>query len=122
MSVSHEHRAFWRAPFQAVVRLVDAKGSWEAELLDICLKGALLNMSSGWSGELGAKCKLRLDLGQGVTIIMQASIAHLNGKRMGLRCDHLSLDSITHLRRLIELNAGDPQLLERELPALLQGQ
>lgn len=121
MTVPHEHRAFWRTPFQAAVRLVDAKGSWEADLLDISLKGALLKMSADRHGELGAKCKLRLDLGQGVTIIMQATVAHLEGRRMGLRCDHISLDSITHLRRLMELNSGDPQLLERELPALLHG-
>lgn len=119
MTVSHEHRAFWRAPFHAAVRLVDANGSWEAELLDICFKGALLNMTTERSGKLGAKCKLRLDLGQGVTIIMQATVVHLNGTKMGLRCENLSLDSITHLRRLIELNSGDPMLLERELPALL---
>ena len=76
-------------------------------------------MSADWPGVLGAKCKLRLDLGQGAMIIMQATVAHLEGTRMGLRCDNLGLDSITHLRRLVELNAGDPNLLERELPALL---
>lgn len=121
MTVPHEHRAFWRAPFQATVRLVDAKGAWEADLLDISLKGALLKMSADWHGDHGAKCKLRLDLGQGVTIIMQATVVHQEGRRMGLHCDHISLDSITHLRRLMELNSGDPQLLERELPALLHG-
>lgn len=119
MNDSLEHRAFWRAPFHAVVRLTDATGSWEGKLLDISLKGALLDMSADWPGVLGAKCKLRLDLGAGASIIMQATVAHLEGTRMGLRCDNLGLDSITHLRRLVELNAGDPNLLERELPALL---
>ncbi len=121
MNDSHEHRAFWRAPFHAAVQLVDATGTWEGELLDICLKGALLNMSVDWPGVLGAKCQLRLDLGQGVTIMMRATVAHLEGTKMGLRCDNLSLDSITHLRRLVELNSGDPKLLERELSALLHG-
>ncbi|MBI5923266.1 MAG: PilZ domain-containing protein [Betaproteobacteria bacterium] len=119
MKDSHDHRAFWRAPFHATVQLTDATGTWEGELLDISLKGALLEMSADWPGVLGAKCKLRLDLGQGAMIIMQATVAHLEGTRMGLRCDNLGLDSITHLRRLVELNAGDPNLLERELPALL---
>jgi len=32
-----------------------------------------------------------------------------------LRCLSIDLDSITHLRRLLELNLGDPQLVEREL-------
>lgn len=119
MNDSRDHRSFWRAPFHAVVQLADATGTWEGELLDISLKGALLNMSVDWPGVLGAKCQLRLDLGQGVTIVMRATVAHLEGTKMGLRCDNLSLDSITHLRRLVELNSGDPKLLERELPALL---
>jgi hypothetical protein len=119
MRDSQDHRLFWRAPFHAAVHLTDATGTWEGELLDISLKGALLEMSADWPGVLGAKCKLRLDLGQEAVIIMQATVAHLEGTRMGLRCDNLGLDSITHLRRLVELNAGDPNLLERELPALL---
>lgn len=116
-----DNRSFWRAPFHAKVQVVDATGTWEGELLDISLKGALLDMSEDWPGVLGAKCQLRLDLGQGVSILMHATVAHLEGTKMGVRCDNLSLDSITHLRRLVELNSGDPKLLERELPALLRG-
>jgi hypothetical protein len=119
MNDSLEHRAFWRAPFHATVQLTDATGTWEGELLDISLKGALLNMSVDWHGVLGEKCQLRLDLGEDASILMDAVAAHLEGTKMGLRCDNLSLDSITHLRRLVELNSGDPKLLERELPALL---
>ena len=122
MNVTSEHRSFFRAPFHAVVNLVDATGTWEGQLLDISLKGALLHMSADWPGVLGAKCQLRLDLTEGVAILMHATVAHLEGTKMGVRCDNLSLDSITHLRRLVELNSGDPRLLERELPALLRDQ
>jgi hypothetical protein len=37
-----------------------------------------------------------------------------------LRCDSIDLDSITHLRRLVELNAGDPRELDRELAILIR--
>jgi hypothetical protein len=30
------------------------------------------------------------------------------------------LDSITHLRRLVELNSGDPALLDREFSSLVR--
>ena len=33
---------------------------------------------------------------------------------------HIDLDSISHLRRFVELNLGDEQELERELGALLE--
>lgn len=119
MNKSPEHRAFWRTPFLAGVQLTDATGAWDCQLLDISLRGALLEMSANWPGVLGAKCKLQLDLGPEATITMHATVAHMEGTRMGLRCDNIELDSITHLRRLIEMNAGDPALVERELPALL---
>ncbi len=100
--------------------MIDATGTWEGILLDISLKGALLQMSADWPGILGAKVQLQLDLGNDATIGMQATVAHLEGTRVGLRCDNIELDSITHLRRLIEMNAGDVSVVERELPALLQ--
>ena len=33
----------------------------------------------------------------------------------------IDLDSITHLRRLVELNSGDAAMLERELHTLISG-
>jgi hypothetical protein len=38
---------------------------------------------------------------------------------VGLRCDRLDVDSMSHLRRLVELNLGDPALLERDLQSLI---
>ncbi len=35
------------------------------------------------------------------------------------RCEHIDIDSITHLKRLIELNLGDEALLHRELAHLI---
>ena len=122
MKEKPELRLFFRAPFQSIVQVADATGTWQGELRDISLKGALLNMSRDWSGVLGTKCQLRLELGQGVSILMHATVAHLEGTRIGVRCNNLSLDSISHLRRLVELNSGDPGLLERELPALLRAE
>lgn len=37
---------------------------------------------------------------------------------LGLRCRNIDLDSITHLRRLLELQLGDATLLQRELGQL----
>ena len=37
----------------------------------------------------------------------------------GLHCLAIDIDSVTHLRRLVELNLGDPALLEREVSALV---
>jgi hypothetical protein len=42
----------------------------------------------------------------------------LHDGQLSLSCTEIDLDSITHLRRLLELNLGDPDLIERELSDL----
>ncbi len=91
----------------------------EADLYDISLKGALIKVPEDWQGKAGDTCQIRLSLGAEVTISMHGTITHIAGRRIGLHCDNIDIDSVTHLRRLVELNAGDPGLLDRELSALL---
>ena len=50
---------------------------------------------------------------------MKARVSHVEWRYAGLRCLAIDLDSVTHLRRFVELNLGNPELLERELSALL---
>jgi hypothetical protein len=120
-----ERRQFWRASFHAPAQLTLPGGVREAELLDISLKGALLELPTGTAAALDEPCQLRLALGSGDdAIVMDTTVSHIDsgsGRRVGLRCDAIDLDSITHLRRLVQLNAGDAGLLERELSALLKG-
>lgn len=119
MNSPQEHRDFWRTPFHKLAQVTDARGTWQADLVDLSLKGALLEMPAAWKGACGDQCRLQLDLVQGVSILMTGTVAHVESRRMGLHCRDIDIDSITHLRRLVELNAGDPALLERELAALL---
>jgi len=49
---------------------------------------------------------------------MDGRIANQRDDMMGIVCEHIDVDSMTHLRRLVELNMGDTSLLERELHAL----
>jgi hypothetical protein len=114
-----ERRRFWRAAFQAEVQLVAASVATPAELIDISLKGALVSVPPQWQGRLGEACRLDLKLADDVEIAMRALVAHIEGQHVGLRCEDIDLDSMTHLRRLVELNAGDAALLDRELSALL---
>jgi hypothetical protein len=49
---------------------------------------------------------------------MEVVLTRAQPQSLGFVCRHIDLDSISHLRRLVELNLGDEQLLERELAAL----
>ena len=116
--MSDDQRQFSRIPFDAQVRLSTGEGQWTSGLLDLSLKGALIERPEGWDAKPGDTGVIELTLGEDVTIRMEVSVAHLEEGRAGFHCDHIDVDSITHLRRLVELNLGDPQLLERELSHL----
>ena len=51
---------------------------------------------------------------------MQVRLTHDDHGQLGFVCEHIELDSISHLRRIIELNLGDQAELEREFAALLE--
>lgn len=91
-----------------------------AELIDISLKGALFTKPSDVELPIDSTCDIQIVLeGSDVVINMGGHITHRLETQVGIHCDHIDLDSITHLKRLIELNLGDESLLERELHELL---
>lgn len=115
-----EQRKFSRVTFDAESFLTVKGQSVPAQLIDISLKGALVNLGRNPLPDPHSRALLELRLtGSDVVIRMTVEVAHLKGTHAGLRCESIDLDSISHLRRLIELNSGDPQLVERELSALI---
>lgn len=92
-------------------------------MLDISLKGVLLQLPTGHPPQVGMPCLVKLPLGAGATadvvISMAGELAHVEGSHAGVLCRSIDIESITHLRRLIEVNLGDPLASERELKALI---
>ncbi len=119
MASNKDRRHFWRAAFHSPVRMTTHGGQSYGKLLDISLKGALLEVGPTYVVAMGDQCQVRLDLAPGSTISMWGTVVHIAGRQVGFNCDSIDLDSITHLRRLVELNSGDPQMLESEITALL---
>lgn len=114
-----EKRRFQRILFDAPVTLRYGNHTQETRLVDISLKGALTLIPDNWQGNDSSEIELQLVLGGDVeSIDMRVSVAHQDSEHLGLSCRHIELDSISSLRRLVELNLGDPELLERELAAL----
>ena len=120
MTQATERRNFWRAVFHSPVRVTTHAGEISARLQDISLKGALLETSGPWDGKPGEECQLNLGLAMGTNIVMWTKVMHVEGRNVGLRCKSIDIDSITHLRRLVELNSGDPALLDREFSGLVR--
>jgi len=115
-----ERRRNRRVLFDAPVILQTANGErYQTILIDISLKGVLTKIPGNWRAERDEPISLSIQLDHAAAVIsMQCQIAHQEDDTIGFHCHRMDVESITHLRRLVELNLGDPQLLERELAAL----
>ena len=120
----NESRHFSRIPFHADVILHFHLANVEqtGHLLDISLKGALVETAQPLANAFRGKiCRMVLFLGKGGEhITMEGAVVHQEGKLIGIECQHIDLDSMSNLRRLVELNTGDEKLLARELAEVLK--
>ncbi len=118
--MTSERRQFSRVAFDARAELALRQDSHVAvKVLDLSFKGALVRVPEAIQVGVGHAYTLNVQLAQlDAQISMAGEVAHVDGTLVGLQCRSIDLDSITHLRKLIELNLGEPSLLERELKAL----
>lgn len=111
-------RRFQRIEFDAATELVQGTRRWAVELHDLSLKGLLVRRPVAWDADAARAFEARVRLSDDAEVRMEVTMAHEEGELIGFVCRHIDLDSIAHLRRLVELNLGDETLLERELAAL----
>lgn len=114
----NEKRNFSRIRFDAHALIKGEHAKWDSDLLDISLQGALLRLPENWDASIGTPFELEITLAPDAIINMETVVAHIEKDHIGFRCEHIDLDSITHLRRIVELNMGDEELLNRELSSL----
>jgi len=114
-----ERRRFKRIAFDATTQLRQGTQVWPVKLLDLSLKGLLIERPDPWLGNPAAPFLVDVFLSDQIDVQMEAHLAHDDNGQLGFNCTLIELDSATHLRRLVELNLADPHELERELAALI---
>ncbi|MBC8997833.1 PilZ domain-containing protein [Pseudomonas sp. N40(2020)] len=115
-----ERRRFKRIAFDAKTELSQGEYIWPVKLIDLSLKGLLIEKPEPWLGVRERHFLVDIHLNDEVDIKMDVQLTHDDHGQLGFVCKHISLESIERLRRLIEFNLGDPQELERELGALIE--
>ncbi|UTA48494.1 PilZ domain-containing protein [Simiduia sp. 21SJ11W-1] len=115
-----DRRHFARVAFTGDVTLTQAQQQWQGEVVDISLKGALIRLPKGCKLQTSAPIQLRLALADDTVIEMTTQLSHLEADMAGLACQQIDVESVAHLRRLVELNTGDPVAAEREVHKLGQ--
>jgi len=64
-------------------------------------------------------CIISLDDSKEIQIIMIGTIVHKIENCIGIHCESIDIDSMTHLRKLVEYNLGDSDLAGRDFDALV---
>src|SRR5690606_22374237 len=116
---ANERRKFSRVLFDAHVELAQGEFHWRATLLDISLKGLLIQQSLPREVVKNEPILVKILLSDNTSIAMSVVVAHQHHNQTGLMCTSIDIDSVSHLRRLIELNLGSTMEAERELCELI---
>lgn len=117
-SASQEHRHFHRIAHDAPAFISQGDSTLPGRALDLSLKGCMVEIDAPATPVVGSEFMIEIQLSDEVRIGMTAILIHQEERRMGFRCEHIDIDSVSTLRRLVELNLGDPDLLDRDLEAL----
>lgn len=115
-----DRRRFKRIAFDAKTTLSQGDRNWQVQLVDLSLKGMLIERPEPWQADTEQAFNADIKLSNEVHVQMDVRLAHDDNGQLGFVCEHITLDSISHLRRLIELNLADHDELERELAALIE--
>jgi len=116
--MTDEKRHYQRISFDAEVVMEHEGESWVCHLVDISLKGVLVVFPDEISPNLGEIYEMEFRLGVDAAINMRVKVVHKNEHLVGLEWSDIDLESLTHLRRLLELNMSDPEEMHRELSDL----
>lgn len=119
-SADNERRHFTRINFDAKAYVNKDNHVWHCQIVDISLHGILVDTPNGWDAKLGDMCAIELPLIPGdVEINVTGKVEHVSPQHIGFSFEEIELDSASHLKRLLELNLGDPDLVKREIHELL---
>ncbi len=119
-----ERRRFSRINFSGQCILQDGitnlSEQWQAKLVDISLKGALVTRPAKWDhqNDWGVTLHLQLE-GSDINLDIAGVICHQSDDLLGMRFLSLSIESICHLKRLVQLNIADEELLYLEMSQLI---
>jgi hypothetical protein len=114
-----EKRRFTRTDFETggVIRTGDEGNPFT--LIDVSLKGILTNPERPDEVSIGDEVSIEIGLpGSDVTIRADARCVHRELNYLGFRFESIDAESMTHLRRLLELNTGRAEEIGHELSFL----
>ncbi len=121
-----EHRRFIRIVYNATATLTEHANNtsqelhqWESELRDLSLHGLLLLRPKEWKPVHNKRYNVAFSLHDSEIVLkMETELVNCCEQYLRMKITHIDIDSISHLKRLVELNVGNDDFLHRELEQL----
>ncbi|WP_086934081.1 PilZ domain-containing protein [Agarilytica rhodophyticola] len=119
MSNHEERRHYTRVNFASKAQILQDDRDYDVKVIDISLNGILIEPPENYTLKTEQVVLIRVELTDDVNIEMRARLAHNSNQLLGLQCVSIDMESMSHLRRLMELNIEDPSAPERVLDELI---
>lgn len=114
--MDENRRNFSRVKFSSKAYLNYNNSHEQVDLVDISLKGALVSSKHTLDIDSDNPCTFELHLSDSEIVMnISAVIVYKRDDNLGLKFDNIDLESMIHLRRLVELNVGNPDQIQKEL-------
>lgn len=118
-----EKRHYERVNFVEKAQVHCSGNSYPCMVIDISLKGCLLEFAQENFEKLCPDQRYEIVLqleGSDIKLSFEAEKTHSHLRTMGFQFKSMNAESMTHLRRLLELNTGDPEEIDRELHYMMK--
>ena len=104
------------SPLQLKLKLIAIQKNITGNLLDISLQGALIHGKGTIPLEKGNICALSIRLlDSEITLQFDVNLVHLEENKFGFRFIGEDTETMIHLRRLLELNIGSSEAIDKEI-------
>ncbi len=120
LDANSERRKFTRIHFDTGITLCQNGAVYHTYLIDISLKGILVQTPSEYTLKSDIPVDTSIILGDETEIQMTVELIHSSDKHLGFKCISIDMESIGHLRRLVELNIDCDHASERVLNELIE--
>lgn len=118
-SEGSERRRFSRVSFDTAASIAQGDSVFHTHVLDISINGILVDTPENYDIRADKHVDISIILTEGAEILMRAIMVHSSSKFLGFQCESIDMESVSHLRRLIELNLEDANASERVLSELV---
>jgi len=115
-------RNYQRIQFQTTATILVDEQKITCEVIDLALRGALLQTRDSLPLKTGEKVQVNIELPDSELLLaFGAELIHHEQHQYGFLFIDADVESLAHLRRLLELNLGDGEQVDREFIHWLQG-